>query len=563
MVRAWSFKRSLVVVSTALAVSAVNGYGGSESDVQKQLRDSAVLATELVAKLENYTTTDGAVLVKPRGERPARIVPYFANLAALGWTETAQITTDTALRIRCLDRVRRWLTWYTDHLNHDGTIYDFRGETEADLAPTGSYDSTDSYAATWLVVAYRYVVASHDTRWLKANIATIDKIYQAMLATTDEDSLSYNLPLYPDKCGMDNAEVIAGRLAYVRLAKLVGDAQRENKAETLRRKHIQAMRKYWWDTDRCFAVNIDAFDVKYGRLGPNAKAYPDAMANLMIFAWLGPLAPHSEELLRRLDERFFGQDDVGELGQWWLLAGRAVGADSSQVARYARETLRLARLDKAWAHVVGMAAAIYATGLDGFLTREQQSSLYWADTATSKTPMVCPAQLLQESVRLTLSGYKAQGGILPRKSWLNVPAHKPMEIDYELQEKGSYLQLNMTSPGRVWDVTPVKTLELVLEFDTPTSQPQVELTLIEEDGDWWDLRLERAPARRVDGEKQQVMLASLASASRNRWSSPDADSQINLNRMAGLRIQLVNDAQTSSQGRLRLLSIKSFENARR
>ena len=50
------------------------------------------------------------------------------------------------------------MRWYAAHLNPDGTIDDHRGLPGA-LRPTGHYDSSDSYAATFLWLAQAYLVA--------------------------------------------------------------------------------------------------------------------------------------------------------------------------------------------------------------------------------------------------------------------------------------------------------------------------------------------------------------------------------------------------------------------
>ena len=99
--------------------------------------------TETSAWLATQQLPDGGILYTS-----TEIKPYFANLAAIGWLED---------RTK-IPQVEAWMSWYIGHFNWPdrwgeyGTVYDYSvsGATETSL---GTFDSADSYAATFLSLA--------------------------------------------------------------------------------------------------------------------------------------------------------------------------------------------------------------------------------------------------------------------------------------------------------------------------------------------------------------------------------------------------------------------------
>jgi len=95
--------------------------------------------------LATQQRSDGAILYTP-----TQINPYFANLAAIGWLKDNKTNRIPA--------VEAWMNWYIAHLNWPdykgiyGTVYNYTVSDGVETS-TGSYDSADSYAATFLSLA--------------------------------------------------------------------------------------------------------------------------------------------------------------------------------------------------------------------------------------------------------------------------------------------------------------------------------------------------------------------------------------------------------------------------
>ena len=149
------------------------------------------------------TLPDGAIFYTAN-----RIVPYYGNLAALGWTKDR---TQYA-------RVQTWIQWYLKHLNWPdkwglyGTIYDYNvsGITETS---TGTADSTDSYAATFLSLAWAYwQTGDANARQFILSLGAyqFDVIGNVITQTQQHDGLTWARPDYQIKFLMDNCEAYEG-----------------------------------------------------------------------------------------------------------------------------------------------------------------------------------------------------------------------------------------------------------------------------------------------------------------------------------------------------------------
>lgn len=139
----------------------------------------------------------GAIALTPDSDY---INPYFANLAA-----TALLHDPAHLPV-----VQRWMDWYLDHLNPDGTIDDHRVHPDGHEDPLGQYDSGDSYAATLLSLVRAYLDAGGDLAWVERRRADLDRVAAVMTNLTDDDGLTWAKARYPLKLLMDNSEVYRG-----------------------------------------------------------------------------------------------------------------------------------------------------------------------------------------------------------------------------------------------------------------------------------------------------------------------------------------------------------------
>lgn len=130
------------------------------------------------------------------------------------------------------------MDWYLAHLNNaaenvpDGSVFDYNVYISADGSITevsaGDFDSTDSYAATFLRLVSEYCNTVGNYGYFNSNFTAIQRIYSAMLSTWDHDKkLTAAKPAYRFYYLMDNCEVYDGAAAYRSLLKATGRATAE------------------------------------------------------------------------------------------------------------------------------------------------------------------------------------------------------------------------------------------------------------------------------------------------------------------------------------------------
>lgn len=267
---------------------------------------------------------DGAIVLGTRPEQGARVMPYFGDLAAIGLVSAYRSTHRTAYR----EAVRRWVGWYEDHLNADGTIFDYTGAIGA-WHPTGDYDSTDSYAATYLELVWTEHQADRDDAWLRGRAASIHKVLASIRRTLQPNGLSISKPTYPVMYVMDNVETLRGLRAAASIAQTLDDKQQAAEMTRLASRMQSAIdRDLWNPAQQCYRIGIQTDG---GKMEGLKQWYPDVMANLMAVAWL-PASARNRALFARLKDRFGGElpqavrseDDLERL-VWWGLAARGAG----------------------------------------------------------------------------------------------------------------------------------------------------------------------------------------------------------------------------------------------
>lgn len=155
----------------------------------------------------------------------SRISPYFANIAC-----RALLKVPTAVNIAA---VKKWMVWYMNKLNGNsnpvtgkpeipGSVYDYYGTVET---TNGTYDSVDSYAATFLSLAKDLALISpSDKTWIAGYSSKLmivggaleqclDNLTNNVPSTfgpDDNDGLSVDSYVHGAKYLMDNAEVNEG-----------------------------------------------------------------------------------------------------------------------------------------------------------------------------------------------------------------------------------------------------------------------------------------------------------------------------------------------------------------
>lgn len=237
--------------------------------------------------------SSGAVVTAYPGQ--PKIVPYFAHLALYGLTAWGLN----------LPRVRAYLDWYLAHLERPdrfgvtGTVYDYYLDEKGMEVPTYGYDSSDSYAATFLTLVRFYYEAGGDRAWLENHWPELEVVAGAMLATLQKDNLTLARPDWRVKYLMDNCEVYRGLKDYAWLLIKAGKEGEAEKYEVLAGKVKKAMEiKMRCNGGYCPAVYRGGL-----RRRPNWRRwYPDALAQLFPII-TGVLAPQEEEA-RRLYANF-------------------------------------------------------------------------------------------------------------------------------------------------------------------------------------------------------------------------------------------------------------------
>ncbi len=158
----------------------------------------------------------------PNGE--VKMNPYFADFAALALLDKAE---------EYAAAVKKYMDWHFSHLNTaetdhngiDGTIYDYiitlkdgriSNESVSIVKNEKSYDSVDSYAATFLSVLNKYYNKTGDSEYIISHSSEIQRIINALFATY-HNGMTIAKPEWQVKYLMDNSEVYEGLLAAAEL----------------------------------------------------------------------------------------------------------------------------------------------------------------------------------------------------------------------------------------------------------------------------------------------------------------------------------------------------------
>lgn len=246
---------------------------------------SSFLENEL-NRLASMQLSNGALPMWPLlPGHSGRICPYFSSFAALALLAGSS---------RYYENVRQYIEWHFAHLNTtgtdcnslDGTIYDYTiQESDGVLTETPvydkngkpTYDSTDSYAALFLMVLVQYRHKTGDIGLLLRHADEIQRVIHAMLGTLDQD-LTYAKPDFPIKYTMDNCEVAAGLASAVRLSRFIPMLDGQFLRGTLQRLS-QALETCLWNRNQgYYEVGVDHIGAPVTSAFSWQQFYPDAMA---------------------------------------------------------------------------------------------------------------------------------------------------------------------------------------------------------------------------------------------------------------------------------------------
>ncbi len=273
---------------------------------------------------------DGAILF---GD--AKINPYFSNLAGIGMTRNPAN----------YGQVQNWMQWYINHLNWPdkwglyGTTYDYDYNNGAETSLNDA-DSTDSYAATFLSLAWAYYSTgdANAQSYIKTLSYQLDAIGNVLVQTQNPDGLTWAKPDYQIKYLMDNCEAYRGLRD---LASLFGaafnDAGKQQYYNGKADLMLQGIQGMWMNGT--WAVYKDGID---RLIGPNFGTwYPDATSQMfpVMQDVISPSDPRSQQVYNQLLNAWPGWANLSFNSQdpfpWVMIAdAAAVMGDTGRANTY-------------------------------------------------------------------------------------------------------------------------------------------------------------------------------------------------------------------------------------
>jgi len=273
---------------------------------------------------------DGAILYTPQ-----QIDPYFANIAAIGMTKDPNR----------MPQVVAWMNWYINHLNWPdqwglyGTTYNYT-VTDGVETSTDDADSTDSYASTFLTLAWN--------AWESGDAAArsyilglsyqLDVIGGVLIQTQQSDGLTWAKPNYQIKYLMDNAEGYRGLSDLASLYKSAFGDTSKSAYYSAAASSMQAGILGMWMNGKWAVYKNDIG----GLAAPNLKTwYPDASAQVfpVLMGVVTSADSQAQQSYSAFNAAWPGWDTLSFNSQdpfpWCLVAdGAAAMGDNARVATY-------------------------------------------------------------------------------------------------------------------------------------------------------------------------------------------------------------------------------------
>ena len=304
-----SLQSRLIGAAFIAAVIPACGGGGGAGGTRSSIPTSvSAPATALPAAQVQLIANNLACQQRPDGGilyTSTLINPYFANIAATGAVHGGVD----------LINVQQWMQWYITHSTAPnpwslpGAITDYNVASNGTISSTGSADSVDAYAATFITLA---AAASRDgSPQLRAYVAglhaSIELIASVIDSVTDSDGLTWALPGDQVKYLMDNSEVYHGLLdlAYLR-SQVYGDIAGSIRASAHALQVQTAIESELWNPSLSeFAVLAD----NAGNLTwPQAGNWQDGVSQLfpILHGVVAPASATAQNVYARFSAAFPG-----------------------------------------------------------------------------------------------------------------------------------------------------------------------------------------------------------------------------------------------------------------
>jgi hypothetical protein len=333
VVQAWDntgavYKNAINITVVAPLPSNVNAWGWTTP-----ASSVAPYSTNLAAT-SNYLAS---TWIKPDGAlyNTDFIRPYLGNLAAMGLLKDPTR----------YGAVQAWMQWYIAHLNYgdkwglNGTIYDYNVSTTGVETSTNSADSTDSYAATFLSLAWAYYQTGDASGQVYiASIASqLDVIGGVIASTQQSDGLTWAEPDYLIKYLMDNCEVQKGLRDAVSLFTALNMPTKASYYKTLADANLTGINGMWmngvWGWYKGQSGTV---------YGPNMSTwYPDATAQLfpVLYGVVPASDTRAQQAYAAFNNAWPGWPQLSFMSQdafpWVLVSGAAAQmGDTTRVNQY-------------------------------------------------------------------------------------------------------------------------------------------------------------------------------------------------------------------------------------
>lgn len=265
-----------------------------------------------------------------------KITPYFANLSAIGWVLDPTKHAD----------VLHWMQWYINHLNWPdkyglyGTTYDYSvSSPDGPETSLGSMDSTDSYAATFLSLAWAawQTGDSNLQAYIKSITYQLDVIGGVDVLTMQSDGLTWALPDYKIKYLEDNTEVYRGLKDLSSLFAALGYSTKASYYAAIASQALNGLNSMWMSGAGAWAVYKDGYGnlaaPKFGTWYPDATSQLYPVVNHLVSAG----DPRSQTVYAKFNNAYPSWDTLSFPSSFpWALVGYAASqyGDTSRAKTY-------------------------------------------------------------------------------------------------------------------------------------------------------------------------------------------------------------------------------------
>jgi hypothetical protein len=256
--------------------------------------------------LRSASLPSGALLRRPLD---TKIIPYWGNYATIGLAAVSADNREAEVM------GWNWLNWYAAHQDPqsgfitDYSITDYSASNFVEFS-TGAHDSTDAYAGTYLLAVEAMWQATRCRACVSKLSRSVELAVAAIVATQDNDGLTWAQPVGRVKYLMDQAEVAAGLRSAAVLAKVFGNQLLAEKVATIQQAHDNGLKgmvqpanggPMVWAIAENEAV-ARTFELNSARvLVDDSKLYPDSLGPVF-FAALA--ADHSPTIARDATNRY-------------------------------------------------------------------------------------------------------------------------------------------------------------------------------------------------------------------------------------------------------------------